>query len=255
MALADGLGLFASAAVLIAAGLALLLALERVSDFTLAEKSGPAASQSDAQDHRVTVSPRHRVTNRAGAYYSLILLATAGMTALTTASDFMTIFVALEILSLALYILVGFNPREARSGEAALKYFLLGAFASGFLLYGIALIYAATGTTNLDQIARHLLVMSMPLPFAPLLPVGVGLLLVGFGFKVALVPFHMWTPDVYQGAPTPVTAFMSVSTKAAAFAALIRVLAALASYDRPWLLALAVLAVLTMTLGNLAALR
>ena len=227
MALADGLGLFASAAVLIAAGLAILLALERVTDFT----------------------------PRAGAYYALLLLATAGMTAMATASDFMTIFVALEIFSLALYILAGFNRRDARSGEAALKYFLLGAFASGFFLYGVALIYAATGTTNLDAITRGILPMSMSLPFKPLLPVGMGLLLVGFGFKVALVPFHQWTPDVYQGAPTPVTAFMSVATKTAAFAALIRVLAAAASHDRPWLLALAGLAVLTMTLGNLAALR
>ncbi len=227
MALADGLGLFASATVIIAAALALLLSLERVSDFT----------------------------QHAGAYYALILLATAGMTALAVASDFMTIFVAVEILSLALYILSGFNRRDARSGEAALKYFLLGAFASGFLLYGIALIYAATGTTNLAAITQGILPMSMSLPFAPLLPLGVGLLLVGLGFKVALVPFHMWTPDVYQGAPTPVTAFMSVGTKAAAFVALIRVLAALASHDRPWLLALAGLAVLTMTLGNLAALR
>ena len=227
MALADGLGLFASAAVLIAAGLAILLALERVTDFT----------------------------PRAGAYYALLLLATAGMTAMATASDFMTIFVALEIFSLALYILAGFNRRDARSGEAALKYFLLGAFASGFFLYGVALIYAATGTTNLDAITRGILPMSMSLPFKPLLPVGMGLLLVGFGFKVALVPFHMWTPDAYQGAPTPVTAFMSVATKTAAFAALIRVLAAVASHDRPWLTALAALAVLTMTLGNLAALR
>ncbi len=227
MALADGLGLFASAAVIIAAALALLLSLERVSDFT-----------------------RH-----AGAYCALILLATAGMTALAVASDFMTIFVAVEILSLALYILSGFNRRDARSGEAALKYFLLGAFASGFLLYGIALIYAATGTTNLAAITEGILPMSVSLPFKPLLPLGIGLLLVGLGFKVALVPFHMWTPDVYQGAPTPVTAFMSVGTKTAAFVALIRVLASLASHDRPWLLALAGLAVLTMTLGNLAALR
>ena len=227
MALADGLGLFTTAAVLIAAALALLLSVERVADFT-----------------------RH-----AGAYYALILLATAGMTALTIASDFMTIFVAIEILSLALYVLSGFNRRDARSSEAALKYFLLGAFASGFLLYGIALIYGATGTTNLAAIAQGIAPLSVSLPFAPLLPLGVGLLLVGLGFKVALVPFHMWTPDVYQGAPTPVTAFMSVGTKTASFAALIRVLAALGSHDRPWLLALAGLAVLTMTLGNLAALR
>jgi len=227
MALADGLGLFAGAAILIAAGLAILLAMERVADFT----------------------------GRIGAYYALLLLATAGMTAMATASDLMTIFIALEIFSLALYILVGFNRKDARSAEAALKYFLLGAFASGFFLYGIALIYAATGATNLDAIARGIQPMSASLPFAPLLPVGMGLLLVGFGFKVALVPFHMWTPDAYQGAPTPVTAFMSVATKAAAFAALIRVLAAVASVERPWLLALAALAVLTMTIGNLAALR
>jgi len=261
MALADGLGRVTGVAILIAAGLAILLAIERVGDFTRFDQPGLLKGQASPGGHLVTWSlsdaqhRRHRVTDRAGAYYALLLLATAGMQALTIASDFMTIFLGVEILSLALYVLVGFNPREARSAEAALKYFLLGAFASGFLLYGIALIYAATGATNLDQIARHLLVMSMPLPFAPLLPVGVGLLLVGFGFKVALVPFHMWTPDVYQGAPTPVTAFMSVSTKAAAFAALIRVLAALTSHDRPWLLALAALAVLTMTLGNLAALR
>ena len=227
MALADGLGLFASAAVLIAAALALLLSIERVADFT----------------------------THAGAYYALVLLATAGMVALTIANDFMTIFIAIEILSLALYILAGFNRKDARSGEAALKYFLLGAFASGFLLYGMALVYGATGTTNLSAISQGILPMSVSLPFAPLLPIGVGLLLVGFGFKVALVPFHMWTPDVYQGAPTPVTAFMSVGTKAAAFVALIRVLAALPTAEQPWLLALAILAVLTMTLGNLAALR
>ncbi len=119
----------------------------------------------------------------------------------------------------------------------------------------MALMYGATGSTNLSAIAQGILPMSVSLPFAPLLPIGVGLLLVGFGFKVALVPFHMWTPDVYQGAPTPVTAFMSVGTKTAAFVALIRVLASLTSFDRPWLPALAVLAVLTMTLGNLAALR
>jgi len=227
MALADGFGRFAGAIVLVAAALAIFLALERCADFS----------------------------RRAGAYYALLLLATVGMQVMTIASDFMTIFLGLEILSLALYILVGFNRRDVRSGEASLKYFLLGAFASGFFLYGIALIYAATGTTNLAGLTQALLPLSVPLPFAPLLPIGVGLLIVGFGFKVALVPFHMWTPDVYQGAPTPVTAFMSVGTKVAAFAAFIRVLAALASDNQPWLPALAALSVLTMTLGNLAALR
>jgi NADH-quinone oxidoreductase subunit N len=167
----------------------------------------------------------------------------------------MTIFLGIEILSIALYVLVGFYRGDIYSGEAALKYFLLGAFASGFFLYGIALIYGATGTTNLAALAQGIAPMSSSLPFAPLLPIGIGLLLVGFGFKLALVPFHMWTPDVYQGAPTPVTGFMSVATKVAVFAALIRVLQALPTHQQPWLLALAVLAVLTMTLGNLAALR
>jgi NADH-quinone oxidoreductase subunit N len=227
MAVADGLARFASIAILIGGSLAILLALDRVGDFT----------------------------RRAGAYYALVLLATAGMVAMVIASNLMTIFLALEIFSVALYILVGFNQRDMRSGEAALKYFLLGAFASGFFLYGIALIYAATGTTSLEGISKALAPQSVPLPFAPLLPIGVGLLIVGFGFKVALVPFHMWTPDAYQGAPTPVTAFMSVATKIAVFAALLRVLASLDSHDKPWLMALAVLAVLTMTLGNLAALR
>lgn len=227
MLLADGLGLFAAAAILIAAGLAILLALDRTNDFT----------------------------RRSGPYYALILLATAGMIAMAQGNDFLIIFLGLEIFSLALYILTGFARRDARSSEASLKYFLLGAFASGFFLYGIALIYGATGTTNLTRIAQGTAPLSVTLPFAPLLPIGVGLLLVGYGFKVALVPFHQWTPDVYQGAPTSVTAFMSVATKTAAFASLIRVLAALVSHDRPWLIALAALAVLTMTVGNLAALR
>jgi NADH-quinone oxidoreductase subunit N len=224
---ADGLGRFASLAILAAAALALLLSIPKIADFT----------------------------RREGPYYALILLATAGMTTLAIASDFMTIFLGIEILSIALYVLVGFCRNDIYSGEAALKYFLLGAFASGFLLYGIALVYGGTGTTNLAALAQAIAPMSSTLPFAPLLPIGVGLLLVGFGFKLALVPFHMWTPDVYQGAPTPVTGFMSVATKIAVFAALIRVLQALPTHQQPWLLALAALAMLTMTLGNLAALR
>jgi NADH-quinone oxidoreductase subunit N len=227
MALADSLGLFAAAAILIAAGLAVLLAMERSSDFT----------------------------RRPGPYYALILLASAGMIAMAQGNDFLIIFLGLEIFSLALYILSGYNRHDARSAEASLKYFLLGAFASGFFLYGMALIYGATATTNLTKMTQAIAPLSSTLPFAPLLPIGVALLLVGYGFKVALVPFHQWTPDVYQGAPTSVTAFMSVATKTAAFASLIRVLAALTTNDRPWLIALAVIAVLTMTLGNLAALR
>jgi NADH-quinone oxidoreductase subunit N len=224
---ADGLGRLASLAILAAAALALLLSIPRVADFT----------------------------RRVGPYYALVLLATMGMTTLSIASDLMTIFLGVEILSIALYVLVGFYRGDVYSGEAALKYFLLGAFASGFFLYGIALLYGATGTTNLAALAQSILPMSSNLPFAPLLPHGVGLLLVGFGFKLALVPFHMWTPDVYQGSPTPITAFMSVATKTAVFAALIRVLQALPTHQQPWLLVLAALAVLTMTLGNLAALR
>jgi NADH-quinone oxidoreductase subunit N len=227
MSLADNLGLFASATILLAAGLAMLLSLDRVSDFT----------------------------RRPGPYYALILLASSGMIAMAKGNDFIIIFLGLEIFSLALYILAGFARHDARSSEAALKYFLLGAFASGFFLYGIALIYGATGQTNLTAISQGIAPLSVSQPFAPLLPIGVGLLLVGFGFKLALVPFHMWTPDVYQGAPTSVTAFMSVATKAAAFAALMRVLAAMMSFEKPWLLGLAILAAITMTVGNLAALR
>jgi NADH-quinone oxidoreductase subunit N len=227
MALADGLSWIAGAAILIAVGLAILLSTDYVAGFT----------------------------RWIGAYYALLLLAAAGMLAMVTANDFMTIFLALEIFSLALYILVGYYRHDYLSGEAALKYFLLGAFASGFFLYGIALIYGATGHTNLTSITMSIAPQSSSPPYAPLLPIGIGLLLVGFGFKLALVPFHMWTPDVYQGAPTTVTAFMAVATKTAAFAALIRVLAAFTTASQPWLMVLAVVAALTMTLGNLAALR
>ena len=196
-----------------------------------------------------------RFSDSIGEYYALLLLACAGMTFMSASTSLMTIFLSLEILSLALYVMSGFNLKQPRSIEAAMKYFMLGAFASAFFLYGSALVYAATRTTNLAQVAHFLAPLSTPSPMAPLLPVGVGLLLIGFGFKVAMAPFHMWAPDVYQGAPTPVTAFMSVGVKTAAFAALLRVLAGLASFDRPWLWVIAVLAMLTMTVGNLAALR
>lgn len=192
-----------------------------------------------------------RISDSVGEYYALLLLACAGMTLMSASTSLMTIFLSLEILSVALYIMTGFNLKQPRSTEAALKYFLLGAFASAFFLYGAALVYAATQTTDLVQVAHFLAPLSTPSPMAPLLPVGVGLLLIGFGFKVAMVPFHMWTPDVYQGAPTPVTAFMSVGVKTAAFAALLRVLASLTSFDKPWLWVIAILAVLTMTVGNL----
>jgi NADH-quinone oxidoreductase subunit N len=169
------------------------------------------------------------------------------------ATDLIVVFLALETFSLGLYILAGLSRRNLRSSEAAMKYFLLGAFASAFFVYGAAFVYGATGSTRFDAIAMALFDGAADLP---LLYIGVTMLIAGFGFKVSLVPFHMWTPDVYQGSPTPVTAFMSIGTKAAAFAAFYRFFAfALPTEQATWGLALAILAVLTMTLGNLVALR
>ncbi len=185
-------------------------------------------------------------------YYVLVLLAVAGMLFMTAAQDLIVLFLGLETMSVAVYVLAGYNRGNRFSAEAALKYFLIGAFASGFLLYGIALVYGSTGSTNLVLIAGQLARPELPL----LAAVGLGLLIVGFGFKVAAVPFHMWAPDVYDGAPTPVTGFMAASVKVAAFAAFARVLltsfsASVAVY-RPilWLLATA-----SMVLGNLVALN
>jgi len=193
------------------------------------------------------------VNGQTGEYYSLILLVSAGMMVMGAATDLMVVFLALEIFSLGLYILAGLRRSDRRSSEAAMKYFLLGAFASAFFVYGAAFVYGATGSTRFDLIGDALLAgRADPL----LLSAGVALLIAGFGFKVSLVPFHMWTPDVYQGAPTPVTAFMSIGTKAAAFAAFYRFFTeALATEQASWGMALAILAALTMTLGNLAALR
>lgn len=182
-------------------------------------------------------------------YYALLLLAVVGMMFLGKAVELITLFVALEILSIALYVLTGFDRHHVGAAEAALKYFLLGAFASGFVLYGAALLYAETGSTFYADLAARGRGGFFALT-------GLGLLLVGFGFKLAVVPFHMWAPDAYQGAPTSVTAFMAVATKAATFVAFFRVLQALPAVSAAvWAPALAVLALLTMTLGNLAALR
>ncbi len=187
-----------------------------------------------------------------GEYYALLLLATAGMMWMAGATDLLVVFLGLEIFSIALYVLVAFHREEVRSLEGALKYFLLGAFASGFFLYGIALTYAATGTTRLERVVAFL---GQSPGASPLLFLAGGLLLVGFAFKLALVPFHMWAPDAYQGAPTSVTAFMSVGVKAAGFGALARVLLyAFPGLQDYWVWPVAALAVLTMTLGNLAAL-
>ncbi len=187
-----------------------------------------------------------------GEFYVLILLAVAGMMLLAASADLLMVFLSLETLSLALYILAGFARGRRSSEEAALKYFLLGAFASAFLLYGIALLYGATGSTGLADIGSYLATRSLLVN--PLVLAGIVLVLIGFGFKLALVPFQMWTPDVYQGAPTPVTAFMAVGTKAAAFAALLRLtVVALPAMAANWVPVLAILAVLTMTIGNLVA--
>jgi len=184
-------------------------------------------------------------------YYPLILLATAGMMFLGGAEDLIVLFLGLEVMSVAVYVLAGYNRSNAFSSEAALKYFLIGAFASGFLLYGIALAYGATGTTNLSLIGAQLAGKSLPLMAA----LGLGLLLIGFGFKVAAVPFHMWAPDVYDGSPTPVTGFMATGVKAAAFASLVRVLMeAFPSAVSLWQPIVAALAIASMVLGNLVAL-
>ena len=188
-----------------------------------------------------------------GEYYALLLSATLGMILMAGSNDLITVFLGLELMSLALYILVGFRRGRLDSSEAALKYFLLGVFASGFLLYGIALLYGATGTTNLTRMAIYL--VDSPMLGNPMLVMGGLLVLVGFGFKVAAVPFHMWTPDAYEGAPTTVTGFMSAGAKAAGFAALLRVLLialpGLQSDLRP---VLTWIAILTMTVGNVTAL-
>lgn len=194
-----------------------------------------------------------QVNKQQGEYYTLLLLCAVGMMTMGAATDLIVVFLALEVFSLALYILTGLNQTEPRSTEASLKYVLLGAFASAFFAYGAALIYGAAGSTQYAEIAATLASGNGDMN---LLYPGIALLVVGFGFKVSVVPFHMWTPDVYQGAPTPVTAFMSVGTKTAAFAAFIRLLLVVVpEQQETWGWALAILAVLTMTLGNFAALR
>jgi NADH-quinone oxidoreductase subunit N len=187
-----------------------------------------------------------------GEYYALLLFALLGAMLMAAGGDLLIIFLGLEIMSLAQYILAGMRHNVLKSSESALKYFLLGAFATGFLLYGMSLLYGATGTTNLTAITTA--VREGGLADHPLLTIGMGLMVVGFGFKIAAVPFHMWTPDVYEGAPTPVTAFMSTGVKAAGFAALARVfLTALSDLQGSWTPIFWGMAVLTMVVGNVAA--
>jgi NADH-quinone oxidoreductase subunit N len=186
-----------------------------------------------------------------GEYYPLLLFAATGMTLLASSADFIMVFIAIEVLSLSLYILAGFAKRDLNSQEAALKYFLLGAFSSALLLYGIALVYGVTGSTNIAEAGRAFSSLDAPQGMAV---AAMALLIVGFGFKTAIVPFHMWTPDVYQGAPTPITGFMAAATKAAAFAAFLRVfVGAFAPLQWSWTPVLWVLAALTMLAGAILA--
>jgi len=199
-------------------------------------------------------SVRYLETNQVhhGEFYALLLLGTTGACLMVAATELIMIFIGLEISSISTYILAGFRRADKRSNEASLKYFLLGSFATAFLLYGIAFIYGLTGTTNLVQLSEKL---SAPGAWPPLLWIALILAFVGLGFKVSIVPFHVWTPDVYQGAPAPVTAFLSVAPKAAAFAVILRVfLGALASAGALVFWLLWISALLTMCLGNLAAL-
>lgn len=194
-----------------------------------------------------------------GEYHSLLLFATFGMMFMASGNDFVVMFLGLETLSIATYVMAGLRRTDLKSNESAMKYFILGSFASAFLLYGMALVYGATGSTNVTEIAAAIAAPNFP----ALLLIGGALMIVGFGFKVATVPFHIWTPDVYEGAPTPVTAFMAAGPKASAFASFIRVFvlgfplvsgAQAAGYlHESWITALSVMGILTMTVGNLAA--
>jgi NADH-quinone oxidoreductase subunit N len=224
MAVADGLSAFFNTAFLLIALLTVLL------------------SASDVRREDVGV----------GEYYALVLFATTGFMFVAAAADLVMLFLAIETLSIATYILAGLQRQEPRSQEAAFKYFILGAFSSAFFLYGIATIYGAQGHTNLLTLGKAL----GETEISPLTLLGMGLLMVGLGFKVAVVPFHMWAPDVYEGAPTAVTAFMTAGPKAAAFAAFLRVFTqgfATPALAQHWMPIFAVLAALTMILGNLVA--
>ena len=190
-----------------------------------------------------------------GEFYSLLLLALSGMMIMATSSNFLIIFLGLEVLSISSYALAGMKRRDQKSSEAAIKYLLLGSFASAFLVFGLALLFGAAQSLTIPSVISH---FKFNLGTSLMAPVGLGLVIIGFGFKIALVPFHMWTPDVYEGAPTPVTAFFSVGPKVAGFAVLLRIFFSFwgegfKSQSIFWLLW--IIAVLTMIVGNLVALR
>lgn len=194
-----------------------------------------------------------------GEYHSLLLFATFGMMMMSAGSDLVVIFLGLETLSIATYVMAGLRRTDVKSNESAMKYFILGSFASAFLLYGMALVYGATGTTQIAEIAER---ASAP-NFPGLMLIGAAMMIIGFGFKIAMAPFHVWTPDVYEGAPTPVTGFMAAGPKAAAFASFMRVFVLgfplVAGYQASdylhttWVTAVSVLAMVTIIVGNVAA--
>lgn len=198
----------------------------------------------------ISISYLGRDDKKQGPYYLLVLLATLGMMLMAAGNELIIIFLGLELMSLSLYVLAGYFRESPASSEAGMKYLLLGAFASAFFLYGIALIYGAAGTTSIPGIAEKLTAESQ----SPLLLAGTFLLIVGFGFKVAIVPFHQWAPDVYEGAPTTIAAFISAGPKAAGFAAFIRIfMEALPDIQTEWGGVVVLLAMLTMTVGNIIA--
>ncbi|MFQ5950303.1 MAG: NADH-quinone oxidoreductase subunit N [Nitrospiria bacterium] len=188
-----------------------------------------------------------------GEYYGLILFATVGMMFLPSAADLLSFYLSLELMSMSLYVLTAFMRKDPKSIEAGIKYFLTGVFASGIILYGIAFLYGASGTTNLKAIHGYL--STQDLSSSPTLIIAIILMITGFGFKVAAVPFHMWAPDVYEGSPTPITAFLSAGSKAAAFSVMLRVfIMGLGASHAAWWQILWLVAVMTMTLGNIVAL-
>jgi NADH-quinone oxidoreductase subunit N len=191
-------------------------------------------------------------TSGLGEYFALAAFGAVGMLLMTSAVELLLVFIGLEISSISTYILAGFRRKSAKGPEAALKYFLLGSFATAFFLYGIALIFGATGTTAIHIIADRLALSQTPL----LAVAGLGMILIGLAFKVSAVPFQVWTPDVYEGAPSPVVALMSTAPKTAAFAVLLRILyGALPALHTHWVAIIWWLSVLSMTVGNLGALR
>jgi NADH-quinone oxidoreductase subunit N len=200
----------------------------------------------------VSLDATKAATEDMGAYYALVVFGAVGMLLMTSAVELLLVFIGLEISSISTYIMAGFRKKTGKSPEAAIKYFLLGSFATAFFLYGVALTFGATGTTQLSDIARLLPQTTTP----SLAWIALGMIIIGLGFKVSAAPFQVWTPDVYEGAPSPVVGLMSTAPKAAAFAVLLRIAyQAFPSLETHWMVLLWIMAALSMTIGNLGALR